>query len=267
MPEPAFALLQASHQPIDSAILRDVLIHDGGMAKVDAVRASQKARGMLSDRLTREQAEACRASLARCNIDTFVLPAEKIAPQPRPPLVHWLGIGDGGLFVPTDYHGDGIQIPWSCLFIVSSGLVATTVEERTPTDVVAASSSDHRTYVTEWKSTRKEELQHVADLLGVSNDGQMVHFRVAAQRLHAQQVPLGGAAATRFQKYLLLLDQIVARASQAEVSPPTRQILAERREKPRETDGKKAYLFDERSFDAYNRWLLALFMHREQGQR
>ena len=264
MPEPLFALLQATHQPIDAAILRDVLMQDGGMARVDAVRASQKARGILSDRLTCEQAEACRRSLARHNIESLVLPAEKVAPQPRPPMVHWLGIGESGLFVPTDYYGAGGVVPWTSVFVVSSGLVLTVIEERVPTEVWEGHSRDAIS-TTRWDTRRSEEPHHITEILGVSDAGEMMHFRLAAQRLHAQHVPFGGEGATRFQKYLLLLDQVVARVLAAEVSPQTRQILAERRERPREIEGKKAYLFDERGFDAYNRWLLALFMQREQG--
>lgn len=264
MPEPLFALLQSRHQRIDPAILRDVLMQEAAMPKVDAVRASQKARGILADRLTEAQAEACRASLARQQIETFVLPAEKVAAQPRPPMVHWLGIGDSGLFVPTDYHGSGGVVPWSSVFVISSGLVMTVVEERVPTEVWDGYRRDGE-MSTKWDSRRKEELHHITEILGLSDAGQLLHFRLAAQRLHAQQVPQGGAAAPRFQKYLLLLDDVVAGATQAEISPETRQILIERREKPREIEGKKGYVFDERGYDAYNRWLLQLFMLREQG--
>ena len=263
MPDPAFALLQARHERIDPVIVRDVLMQDGGMARVDAVRAGQKARGILSERLTREQADACRASLRRHNIETFVLPAEKVAAQPRPPMVHWLGVGDDGLFVPTDYYGAGGVVPWTSVFVISSGVVLTVIEERVPTEVWEGASREG-IGATRWDARRKEEPHHITEILGVSEVGQMMYFRLAAGRLHAQHVPLGGASATRFEKYLLLLDEVVAKAMQAEISPETRQILAERREKPREIEGKKSYVFDERSFDAYNRWLLALFMQREQ---
>jgi hypothetical protein len=265
MPEPLFALLQTRHHRIDPSILRDVLMQDAGMPKVDAVRTSQKARGILADRLTHKQAEACRASLARQQIGTFVLPAEKVAPQPRPPMARWLGTSESGLFVPTDYHGGGGVIPWSSVFVISSGLVMTVVEERVPTEVWEGNSHD-TAMTTKWDSRRKEELHHITEILGLSDAGQLLHFRLAAPRLHAQQVPQGGAGAPRFQKYLLLLDDVVAGATQAEISPETREILTERREKPRDIEGKKGYVFDERGYDAYNRWLFQLFMLREQGK-
>ncbi len=266
MPEPSSVLLQARHGRIEPAVLRDVLMQDGGMPKVDASRASQKARGILADRLTQAQAERCQASLGRQGIPTVVMPAAEVVAWSKPLAVHWLRAEAGGLFVPTDYYGSGETIPWTSLFVVSSGLVTTTVEERTPTDVVAENSYHHRTYVTEWKSTRKDEHQHVTEMLGLSGGGQTMNFRLAAQRLHAQQVPQGGADAPRFQKYLLLLDAIVAAAAQAEISPETRQILAERRDVPREIEGKKPYAFDERGFESYNRWLFQMFLLREQGQ-
>jgi hypothetical protein len=264
MSEPLFALLQTGHHRIDPATLRDALMQEAAMPRVDAVRTSQKARGILAERLTHKQAEACRARLAREQIETFVLPAEKVSPQPRPAMVHWIGIGASGLFVPTDYQGNGAVIPWSSVFVISSGLVMTVVEERVPTEVWEGNSRD-AVPTTKWESRKKEELHHITEILGLSDAGRMLHFRLAAQRLQAQQVPHGGAAATRFQKYLLLLDDIVAGATQAEISPETRQILSERREKPREIEGKKGYVFDERGYDVYNRWLLQLFMLREQG--
>jgi hypothetical protein len=142
--------------------------------------------------------------------------------------------------------------------------VRTEVEERKATDVVEYYGSRHVT-MTEWKTVRKEQPQHVTEILGLTEVGQTLQFRLIAKRLHAQEVPHGGPAATNFQKYLLLLDDLVAGATQAKISPQTRQILAERREVPREVDGKKDYYFDERSFGAYNRWLFQLVLLEERG--
>ena len=93
----------------------------------------------------------------------------------------------------------------------------------------------------------------------------MLHFRLHAQRLHKQQVPQGGLAASLFDKYLLLLDDLVQRCQWAEISPETRMILAERREHPPEVPGRRPYNFDEGSYDLYNRWLLQLVTLREKG--
>ncbi|HZL90346.1 MAG TPA: hypothetical protein VFB96_18415 [Pirellulaceae bacterium] len=264
MAEPLFALLQTSQEPIDPAVLRDVFIRDAGMPKIDAARASQKIRGILAERLTQSQAERCRASLVRQGIFTIVLPVEQLVPPSRPILVHWLGVNNDGLFVPTDYYGGGDTIPWASVFVVSSGLVKTEVEERKATEVVEH-YGHHQVTSTEWKTVRKEHPQHVTEILGLNEVGQTMHFRLIAKRLHAQQVPHGGASAANFEKYLLLLDDIVAGATQAKISPQTRQILAERREVPREVEGKKDYFFDERSFAAYNRWLLTLVILEERG--
>jgi hypothetical protein len=264
MAEPLFALLQTRHESIDPAVLLEVFLRDGGMPKIDAARASQKARGILAERLTQAQAERCRANLVRHGIVTTVLPAEQLVLLSRPILVHWIGVSNDGLFVPTDYYGGGDTVPWASVFVISSGLVRTEIEERTPTEVVEYYGNRHVT-TTEWKTVRKEQPQHVTEILGLSEVGQTMHFRLNAKRLHAQQVPHGGPSAANFQKYLLLLDDIVAGATQAKVSPETRQILAERREVPREVDGKKDYVFDERSFGNYNRWLFQLFMLEERG--
>jgi hypothetical protein len=235
------------------------------MPKIDAATTSLKTRGILAERLTQVQAERCRASLAALGIDTIILPSERLVPWSRPLPVHWLGVSEGGLFVPTDFYGGGATVPWPSVFVVSSGLVLTEIEERKAADVVEY-YGNRQVATTEWKTIRKEQPQHVTEILGVSDAGQTMHVRLNAKRLHAQQVPHGGPAAPSFQKYLLLVEDVVAKATLAKISPQTREILVERREVPRDVDGKKSYSFDERSFGAYNRWLFQMVILEERGQ-
>jgi hypothetical protein len=182
-----------------------------------------------------------------------------------PPVsVHWLQVDDGGLIVPADYYGRTETVPWPSVFVISSGLVAKSIEERKPHDVEEMHGR-RRVIVTEFKTERKTEQQHITEVLGLSADGKLLHFRLHAHRLHKQQVPQGGPAAAVFEKYLLLLDDLVLRCQWAEVSPETRLILADRKDRPPEVSGRRPYDFDEGSFDLYNRWLLQLVMLREKG--
>ena len=71
--------------------------------------------------------------------------------------------------------------------------------------------------------------------------------------------------ATQFEKYLLLLDDLVQHCQWAEISPETRLILTDRKEHPPEVPGRRSYDFDETSFELYNRWLLLLVTLREKG--
>ncbi len=262
--EPLFALLQTRHERIEPAVLQDALMDGAGFPKADAVRAAHRCRGILAERLTHKQGEGARGSLARQQIETILVPAEQMMKLTPPVSVHWLQIDDAGLIIPADYHGQTQMVPWPNVFVISSGLVEKRVEKRKPHEVVEARGR-HSIIVTEYRVERKLEQQHITEVLGLSADGKLLHFRLHAHRLHKQQVPQGGPAASVFEKYLLLLDDLVLRCQWAEVSPETRLILADRKERPPEVAGRRPYDFDAKSFDLYNRWLLQLVALREKG--
>lgn len=266
MSEPLFALLQTRHERIDPAILRDVLMQVAGMPKADAARSSLKARGILAERLAPERAQRAAQALAARGIAAIAVPQEKLAQLTRPISAAWARVDADALVIPADYRGGEKRIPWSSVFVVSSGLVQCVKEQRTGVESFPDDDRSAGITVTDWRVERKTELQHITEILGLSDGGNMLHFRLHADRLHIQQVPLGGSSASRFEKYLLLVDEIVRRAAQAEISPEARLILAERREVPRDVEGKKPYVFEERSFDLYARWLLTIVMLREEGQ-
>jgi hypothetical protein len=270
--EPLFALLQTRHERIEPSVLQEALLAGAGLPKADAVRAAHRCRGILAERLTHKQAEAARVSLAQQQIETILVPAEQMMKLTPPVSVHWLQISEPGLVVPADYYGRTETVPWSSVFVVSSGLVAKSIEERKPHEVevrrplvaqlVVPVLNRTRT-VTEYHLERRTEQQHITEVLALSVAGKLLHFRLHAHRLHKQQVPQGGPAATVFEKYLLLLGDLVARSPLAEISPSTRQILMDRLEKPQEGALKHSYEFDEAGFEHFNRWLLQLVMLRE----
>ena len=262
--EPLFALLQTRHERIVPAVLQDALMDGAGLPKADAVRAAHRCRGILAERLTHKQGEGARGSLARQQIETILVPAEQMMKLTPPVSVHWLQIDDAGLIIPADYHGQTQMVPWPNVFVISSGLVEKRVEKRKPHEVVETRGR-HRVIVTEYTVERKLEQQHNTEVLGLSADGKLLHFRLQAHRLHKQQVPQGGPAATVFEKYLLLLDDVVLRCQWAEISPETRLILAVRKDRPPEVSGRRPYDFDEASFDLYNRWLMQFVFLREKG--
>jgi hypothetical protein len=263
--EPLFALLQTRHQRIEPAVLQEALLEGAGLPKADAVRAAHRCRGILAERLTHQQAEGARGSLAQQQIETLVVPAEQMMKLTPPVSVHWLQVGDAGLIVPADYYGRTETMPWESVFVVSSGFVAKAVETRKPHEV-RETHGQHPMVVTEYTLERKIEHEHITEVLGLSADGKLLHFRLHAHRLQKQQVPQGSPTATQFEKYLLLLDDLVLRCQWAEISPETRLILADRKEHPPEVAGRRPYDFDETSFELYNRWLLQLVMLREKGR-
>ena len=260
--EPLFALLQTRHERIEPAVLQEALVAGAGFPKPDAARAAHRCRGILAERLTHKQGEGARGSLARRQIDTMLVPAEQMMKLTPPVSVHWLQVDDAGLLVPADYYGNAETVPWPNVYVISSGLIAKGIEERKPNDVTDCRPSQ---FVTEYRVERHTEQQHITEVLGLSAEGNLLHFRLHAHRLHKQQVPQGGPTVTVFEKYLLLLDDLVVRCQWAEISPETRLILAERREHPPEVPGRRPYDFDEVSFDLYNRWLLQLVTLREKG--
>ncbi len=264
MPEPLFTLLQTRHQRIEPAVLQEALITGAELPKADAVRAAHRCRGILAERLTHKQGEGARGSLARQQIETILVPAEQMMKLTPPVSVHWLQVADAGLIVPADYYGKTETVPWSSVFVVSSGLVATRIEVRKPQEVTERHGRTTH-IVTEYRAEWRSEQHHTTEVLGLSAAGKLLHFRLHAHRLHKQQVPQGGLAATVFEKYLLLLDDLVERCQWAEISPETRLILTERKEHPPEVAGRRPYDFDEAGFDLYNRWLLQLVTLREKG--
>lgn len=272
--EPLFALLQTRHERIEPAILQEALIAGAGLPKPDAVRAAHRCRGILAERLAHKQGEGARGSLARQQIETVLVPAEQMMKLTPPVSVHWLQVSDAGLIVPADYYGRSETVPWPNVFVISGGLVAKSIVERKPHEVEASRSLTsqmvvpvlgHTRTVTEFRNERRTEQQHIAEVLGLSEAGKLLHFRLHAHRLVKQQVPQGGPTISVFEKYLLLLDDLVARCQWAEISPETRLILADRKEHPPEVPGRRPYDFDEGSFDLYNRWLLQLVTLREKG--
>jgi hypothetical protein len=266
MAQPLFTLLQTRHESLDPAVVREILMHEAGMPKADAARASQKARGILAERLTADQAKHAAAAFLARGCGVTALPQEKLASTGRALSAAWARVDEDALVIPSDYRGGESRIPWPSVFVVSSGLVQCVKEQRTAVESFPDDDRSSGITVTDWRVERKTEQQHITEILGFSDAAKMLHFRLHADRLHAPLVPLGGPSASRFEKYLLLVDEIVRHASQAEISPETRQILAERRQVPREVKGKKPYVFDERGFDTYNRWLLALVMRQERGE-
>ena len=273
MPEPHFALLQTRHERIEPAIVLEALIAGAGQPKADAVRASIRCRGILAERLTHQQAEGARAILSRQQVETLVVPAEQMLKLTPPVSVHWLRTEDAGLLVPLDYYGQTATVPWPSVFVVSSGVVKKELEERKPYEteevvfggLPTLHGMSRRRQVTQYKSVRRTERQHITEIIAVSVGGQLLHFRLHAHRLHKQQVPLGGVSVSIFEKDLLLLADLLRRAPLAETSPETGLLLQERLEQPPEASSRRPYEFDEASFDLYNRWLLQLVRLREQG--
>lgn len=262
--EPLFALLQTRHERIEPPVLQEAIIAGAGLPKADAVRAAHRCRGILAERLTHKQAEGARGSLARQQVETLVVPADQMMKLTPPVSVHWLQVGDAGLVVPADYYGRTETVPWANVFVVSSGFVAKEVEKRKPQEV-RETQGRRQVVVTEYKVERKVEHEHITEVLGLSANGKLLHFRLHAHRLQKQQVLQGGPTATQFEKYLLLLEDLVLRCQWAEISPETRLILADRKENPPEVPGRRLYDFDEASFELYNRWLLQLVTLREKG--
>ena len=266
MPESLFALLQTRHESIDPAVVREILMHEAGMPKADAARASQKARGILAERLPPDRAKQAAAAFAARGCGVMALPQEKLVSLGRALSAAWARIDEDVLIIPADYRGGESRIPWPSVFVVSSGLVQCVKEQRTAVESFPDDDQSAGITVTDWRVERKTEQQHITEILGLSDGGDMLHFRLHADRLHASEMPQRGPGVSRFERYLRLVDEIVRHASQAEISRETRQILAERRQAPRDVEGKKPYVFDERGFESYNRWLLTLVMLKESGQ-
>lgn len=256
-----YAVVQEKFQTIDPDVLRAVLVEQAGMVTADATRIAHKLRGVLTDRLSLKQASAVRQALQFRGYAVRVIPAEKMIPEQKAKIVRWFEMDEQRIRLPLGYHGDCHDVPWRNVFVISAGRVSE-IKER-ETEMVEYHPFRHGRVTVERKVQRQSESMYVTELICVAESGTFVHVRFPSREMNYKRVLGGELNASLFEKYLAMLDALVARSTSALVSPETTRLLMERKEERETIDGDLTYYQEEKEFADYNRWLLQLVLWAE----
>ena len=256
-----YAVVQDKLESIEFDHLKQVLIEHGGMVHADAARAAKKLRGILSERLSINQAAAVCNALKQLNYSVRVLPADKLPELKKARVTRWLEMHDDHLAIPRGTTGVIEKVLWPNVFIINSGQVAETKERDSfvfDTDALDPSFAD------DVETHKYSQFVHVTELIALSSNGGLLHVRLPAQGMNYGRV-LGPDLIHQgfFDKYLTMLDRLVAQSTVALVSPETRELLKERKQNYDVREGDFYEFTEERKFVQYTRWLLQLVLFRE----
>jgi len=256
-----YAVIQEDFQEVGFEQLKEVLVKYGGIANADAARAARKHRGVLSERLTLEQAGRVCAALKSLGFAVRAVPAEKLPDIKKGRRACWLELKDDHLVIPHGTTGKVNNVPWQSVFVISAGQIAEAHERRIET--VSYNSSHSRIPEVDHDVEKYSTLTHVTELIGIATTGRYIHARLPAQQMNYGRI-LGADLIKQgfFAKYLTMLDVLVARCTNALVSPETRELLSERKQRYESRQGDHHELAEERKFTHYNRWLLQLAVIR-----
>ena len=255
-----YAVIQEEFEEIRFEHLKQVLVQHGGVANADAARAARKNQGVLSERLTLEQAgQVCRA-LKALGYAVRAMPAEKLPEAKKGRKTCWLELKDDYIVMPHGTTGKVNNVPWQSVFVISSGQLAETHERRT--ESVSYRAGRYTPPQVEYDVEKYSTLTHATELIGIATTGRYIHARLPAQQMNYGRI-LGADIVEKgfFEKYLTMLDVLTTRCTNALVSPETRELLSVRKQQYNSRQGDHEYA-EERKFSHYNRWLLQLAVMR-----
>lgn len=263
------AVIQTRFETVDPATLRDVLVTFGGATRTDAGQTARRARGILGERFTPDQARAVVAELTRHDYGVQVVPAESLPKLSAPRLVRWCEFTDQEFRVPDGYRGDVAAVTWSCVFVVSAGQIAELKTETTPHFPARTTVSQH-THAVHYEPAvyRKESRYvHIVDVIGVDLEDRFHHVRLPAHELAYRRILGDRPPGRSFERFLEVVETLVVRSTNAVISPATRKLLVERNDQSRTVPGALGHMVEERTVRQYNRWLLMLVTLNEQRDR
>lgn len=255
------SVVVADHfDPWDLDRLAPILRANLGLAEYDAKHLARRARGIVLDGVTREQATAVASALAGVDVVD-----QRLAPKlGKPRHVQRFEINATSLDVQFGYgerDEDVVPIPWSRVRLVSAGIVRV-VETRTEFHADSALADEFGP--SSRTTTVKEEIDEVrADLFAVGAPGEDDHrLRLIASRLNYVEVlgedalfdPERNSAETTCDNFRVVLARICRLATTADLPQRTVDLIRCDRLAPKPPDALRYE--DEREFDAFNRWRL-----------
>lgn len=260
----SYAVVQERFETIDPECLIKILREQGGMTRTDAARVARREQGILWERFEFQQAERVVAALAQHDYATRVVPVENIPKLHKPHSIHWVEFGDESLGIPLGLDQQVVSVLWTSVFVVSAGEVSEVVSKLVTTNVRYDSQGE--AVPTDDEIQRESRLVPVTDLISIADDGQFLHVRLAANQLAYDRILGPQTGLTAYQKYLAVVDELVARSTFAIISPKTRRMLVERKESYSTARHADWAALDQIAFEKYNRWMLQLVMFKERQQ-
>lgn len=256
-----YAVVQTKFERIDPEVLRKVLVEQGDFVPVDAARIARKVRGVLTDRLSIQQAAAVCQTLTSRGYSVQSLPVTSLAPEGKARVVRWFEMDEQEIRFPWGYRGDVNKIPWPSVFVISAGQVSEVKEHET--EKANRYASSRMGILVERETQQRSERIDVTEMICVAESGAFLHVRFPYHEMNYVRVLGEHVAGSAFERYLVMLDVLVSRSTSALISPETTRLLQERKQHYESSDGDFARLAEEKEFAAYNRWLLQLVLMSE----
>lgn len=263
----SYAVVQERFETIDPEVLQSVLLEQGGLTRPDASRVARHEHGILWEHFTREQAEHVCQALRGRGVSVRCVPADQLPVLERPRTIRWLEVGEDALTIPGPLE-QTIRIDWNCVFVISSGQVGEIIDKLVPRKPSDQAYMRRATPLVHYEHHRESKRVSVTDLIAVSEENRYLHLRLPAHEMaYGRIFPTATAEVhSSFQKYVELVEQLVARSTSAVISPHTRELLETRREPPSHAGRTASWAsLDDLAFERYNRWLLQLVVFREEG--
>ena len=130
--------------PGDPAELAAVLTEVLGMHPTDATVQAHSAPGVLSGRLTRDQAEQLAAAIQGIGVRADVATAEELSDLEKCEVVHHCKCAANGLEIVDPHGAVKTTIPWDNIDVISVGVVPQESGRRYPTGDMSVLSAARR---------------------------------------------------------------------------------------------------------------------------
>ena len=91
----------------------------------------------------------------------------------------------------------------------------------------------------------------------------MRYLRMPSNELAYGRIMGEGTELSRFERFLVIVEFVIAHATEAVVSPETRKILVRREPSTLVVEGEGIHVIQEEALQIYNRWLLTQAIARE----
>ena len=260
----SFAVVQSRFETIPDEALIEVLIQCAGLTHADARRAMRRNHGILGDSFSRDQANAVQKKLTRLGFQVRVVLTDELPVLPEPRTIRWFEIDEEEMRIPEGIRGDTVPMPWKSVFVISIGQLVEVKQELVASRKSLTHFDDDDFSGLTPKYASKGKLVEVLDIIGIDEEERFRYLRLPSREINYARIMGEGTQLNRYERFMVIVDFLVAHCQEAIVSPETRKALVHRNPDQRTFEGEGHDVTLEVSFRNYNRWLLTQAIHREQ---
>ncbi|MCA9135264.1 MAG: hypothetical protein KDB00_00860 [Planctomycetales bacterium] len=262
-----FAVIQTRFETIELETLVGVLTRQGHITHADARRVARRSRGILWENFGKEQANTVCKQLTELGYGVRVIPSAELPDLPEPRIIRWFELKETHLNIPDGIRGETVPMEWMSIFVISVGQIANLKKKMVKDRSRLVSSFDKAAFLTvsEPPTYRVQgNLVDVVDIVGLDQTGAIRHLRMPSNELAYSRIMGEGTELSRFERFLVIVEYLIAHATEAIVSPETRKILVKREPQSVVIEGDGANRIQEDALQTYNRWLLGQAITRER---